>query len=151
MVESPHYSTDFTRFDKLPVRLPVAGRLVYSPHAYFDAGHRFASYEAMKEAYHARATFLLDTGVPLWIGEFGSCQRLACGANAEWFRWFVRLLKEDSRLSWSYWPLNGTQSSGSGRRYDAVETFGLLTTDYRHIAAPEMVEMLRTVERSSAP
>jgi endoglucanase len=147
MVESPHYSTDFTGVDKLPVRLPVAGRLVYSPHAYFDGEHRFESYEEMKEAYRARAGFLLDTEVPLWIGEFGSCQTLQCGANAEWFRWFVRLLKEDSRLSWSYWPLNGTQSSGAGRRYDTVETYGLLTMDYRQIAAPQMVEMLRTVEK----
>jgi endoglucanase len=146
-VESPHYSTDFTGFDKLPLLLPVAHRLVYSPHAYFDASHRFPSYEAMKEAYRARATFLLATGVPLWIGEFGSCQTLACGANAQWFRWFIRLLREDSRLSWSYWPLNGTQSSGVGRKYDAVETYGLLSTDYRQIAAPEIVQMLQSVER----
>ncbi len=145
-VESPHYSTDFTGFDRLPLRLPVAHRLVYSPHAYFDASHRFPSYEAMKEAYRARATFLLDTGVPLWIGEFGSCQTLACGANAQWLRWFIRLLREESRLSWSYWPLNGTQSSGVGRKYDAVETYGLLSTDYRRIAAPEMVQMLQSVE-----
>jgi endoglucanase len=145
-VESPHYSTDFTGFDKLPVRLPIPHRLVYSPHAYFDAGHPFPTYQAMKEAYRARATFLLDTGVPLWIGEFGSCQTLACGANAEWFRWLVRLLREDSRLSWSYWPLNGTQSSGVGRKFDAAETYGLLSTDYRQVAAPEMVRMLRAVE-----
>lgn len=146
MVEGPHYSTDFTGVDKLPVRLPVEHRLVYSPHAYSDAGHRFGSYEEMKQAYGARADFLLETGVPVWVGEFGTCQTLTCGANAEWFRWFVRLLEEDPRLSWSYWPLNGTQSSGAGRKYNAVETYGLLTRDYRGIAAPEIVEMLRGVE-----
>jgi len=27
-----------------------------------------------------------------------------------------------------------------------VETYGLLSTDYRHIAAPKIVEMLQTVE-----
>jgi|SRR5579863_2436038 len=147
MVEGPHYSTDLTGFDTLPVRLPVAGRLVYSPHAYFDGDHRFPSYEAMKEAYRARAGYLLNTGVPVWIGEFGTCQTLKCGANAEWFRWMVRSLQEDRRLGWSYWPLNGTQSSGVGRKYDAVETYGLLSTDYRHVAAPEIVEALRTVEK----
>jgi endoglucanase len=145
-VESPHYSTDFTGFGKLPIKLPVAHRLVYSPHAYFDASHAFASFDEMKEAYHARAGFLLETGVPLWIGEFGACQTLTCGANADWFRWFARLLKEDDRLSWSYWPLNGTQSSGEGRKYDAVESYGLLTTDYRHVAAQEIIEDLRSVE-----
>jgi endoglucanase len=49
-------------------------------------------------------------------------------------------------LSWSYWPLNGTQSSGVGRKYDTVETYGLLTTDYQRIAAPKIVELLRTIE-----
>ena len=38
MVESPEYSTNFTGFDKLPVALPVAHRLVYSPHAYYVEG-----------------------------------------------------------------------------------------------------------------
>jgi hypothetical protein len=42
--------------------------------------------------------------------------------------------------------LNGTQSSGATRKYDAAETFGLLSTDYKQIAAPKVVELLRTVE-----
>jgi endoglucanase len=146
IVEGPHYSTDFTGFDALPVRLPVEHRLVYSPHAYFDAGHSFGTYEEMKQAYESRAEFLLNTGVPVWVGEFGTCQTLTCGANAEWFRWFVRLLADDPRLSWSYWPLNGAQASGAGRKYDAVETYGLLTRDAHGIAAKEIVEMLRAVE-----
>ena len=61
MVESPNYSSDFTSFDKLPIRLKVEHRLVYSPHAYAPADHAFASYEELKEAYDARAGFLLPT------------------------------------------------------------------------------------------
>jgi len=49
-------------------------------------------------------------------------------------------------LSWSYWPLNGTQSSGITRKYDELETFGLLTPDYQHIAAQEIVKLLQTIE-----
>jgi endoglucanase len=148
MVESPEYSTNLAGFDKLPVRLPVAHRLVYSPHAYYDRSHPFATYEELKQAYEARAGFLLhrDPGVPLWVGEFGTCQDLNCGPNSDWFKLFLRLLQENELLSWSYWPLNGTQSSGVTRKYDAVETFGLLSTDYSHIAAPKIVELLRTVE-----
>jgi endoglucanase len=56
----------------------------------------------------------------------------------------VQYLRENN-LGWSYWPLNGTQSSGEGRKYDGLETFGLLSTDYRHIAAPKIVELLRTI------
>jgi endoglucanase len=148
MVEGPEYSTNFAGVDKLPVKLPVKHRLVYSPHAYSIEGHTFANYEELKQAYDARAAFLLhaEPAVPLWVGEFGTCQDLNCDGNSDWFRLFMRLLQENELLSWSYWPLNGTQSSGESRKYDAVEKYGLLSSDYRHIAAPKVVEMLRTVE-----
>ncbi len=148
MVEGPEYSTDFAGFDKLPVQLPVAHRLVYSPHAYYDKSHPFSTYEELQQAYDARAGFLLRAKpeVPLWIGEFGTCQDLECGPNADWFRLLMRMLQQNELLSWSYWPLNGTQSSGTGRKYDSVETYGLLSTDYSHIAAPQIVELLHSVE-----
>ena len=148
MVESPQYSTDFAGFDKLPVTLPVTHRLVYSPHAYDIEGHTFSSFDELKQAYEARATFLLHSKpeTPIWVGEFGACQTLDCGANSDWLKLFIRLLQENPAISWSYWPLNGTQSSGAGRKYDTVESYGLLSTDYQHIAAPKLVELLRTVE-----
>lgn len=146
MVEGPDYSTNFTGFDKLPVRLKVADRLVYSPHAYASPDHVFSNYEELKQVYDARAGFLLHTepAVPLWVGEFGTCQTLNCGAGSDWFKLFVRYLKEND-LAWSYWPLNGTQSSGAGRKYDTVEIFGLLSPDYRQVGAPKVVELLRTI------
>jgi len=148
MVESPEYSTNFTGFDKLPVNLPVAHRLVYSPHAYYVEGQNPSSFEELKKAYDARATYLLHTepATPIWVGEFGACQSLDCGANSDWLKLFIRLLKENPLISWSYWPLNGTQSTGVGRKYDSVESYGLLSADYQHIAAPKIVELLRTVE-----
>jgi endoglucanase len=151
MVESPDYSTNFTGFDKLPVTLKVKQRLVYSPHAYNIDGHPFSSYDELKQAYDARAGFLLHTeqGIPVWVGEFGTCQNLDCGANSDWFVMFIRYLKEN-RLAWSYWPLNGTQSSGEGRKYESIETYGLLSTDYQHFAAPKIIELLRTIEDQPA-
>ncbi len=154
-VEGPQYSTNFTGFDKLPVVLKVPNRLVYSPHAYAPneaSGIRFQSYEELKQTYDARAGFLLhsEPGVPLWVGEFGTCQTLDCGANSEWFGWFIRYLREND-LSWCYWPLNGTQSSGRGRVYDSIETYGLLGSDYQHVAAPKIIEMFRTIGASAAP
>ena len=148
MVESPEYSTNFTGFDKLPVTLPVAHRLVYSPHAYSVEGQNPSTFDELKQAYEARAMFLLHTepATPIWVGEFGTCQTLDCDGNSDWFKLFIRLLKENPQISWSYWPLNGTQSSGVGRKYDSVESYGLLSTDYRRIGAPKIVELLRTVE-----
>ena len=148
MVEGPEYSTNFTGFDKLPVTLPVAHRLVYSPHAYYVRGQDLSNLDALKHAYEARVLFLLHTEpeTPIWVGEFGVCQTLDCGGNSDWLKMFISLLKENPLISWSYWPLNGAQSSGVGRKYDAVESYGLLSTDYQHIAAPKVVELLRTVE-----
>ena len=143
MVEGPNYSTDFAGFDKLPVKVPVEHRLVYSPHAYNN------SYGEHNERYEARAGFLahIEPGVPVWFGEIGTCQKLDCGDNSEWFKLFVRdVLEKNDQLGWSYWPLNGTQSSGVARKYDATETYGLLTPDYKGIAAPKLIEVLRRAE-----
>jgi endoglucanase len=148
-VESPSYSTDFAGFDKLPVLLKVANRLVYSPHAYAFSNpeRRMTSYDGLKQAFDARAGFLLRAKpeVPLWVGEFGTCQTMDCGNGGQWFTWFVQYLRENN-LSWCYWPLNGTQSSGYSRVYDTVETYGLLLTDYQHIGAPKLVDLLRAIE-----
>lgn len=144
MVEGPNYSTDFRGVDKLAVKLPVEHRLVYSPHAYNN------SYGEKDQHYEARAGFLtrMEPGVPVWIGEMGTCQKLNCGENSKWFRLFVRdVLEKNADLGWSWWPLNGTQSSGVSRKYDAVETYGLLTPDYKGIAAPKVVEMLKGIEK----
>lgn len=148
MVEGPDYSTNLTGFDKLPVHLPLPHRLVYSPHAYYDQKYPFSSVDEMKQGYEARVGYLMHAqpAVPLWIGEFGTCQNLSCGGNSEWFRLFVQFLRDNSRLSWSYWPLNGTQSSGVSRKYDAIETYGLLSPDYKSIAAPQIVDLLHTIE-----
>lgn len=150
MVEGPQYSTDFTAFAALPLVLRVAHRVVYSPHAYSFSGHVFQSYEELRQAYDLRAGFLLHAqpAIPLWVGEFGTCQTLDCDENSQWFRWYVRYLQERD-LSWSYWPLNGTQSSGRSRKYGEVETYGLLSPDYLHIAGPKIIELLRTMERPS--
>jgi endoglucanase len=147
MVEGPEYSTNFLGFDKLPVRLNIADRLVYSPHAYNISNHPFSSYDELKTAYDAHAGFLLHTepGVPLWVGEFGTCQTLDCGANSDWFVLYIRYMKEND-LGWSYWALNGAQSTGTSRKYDSIEDYGLLSPDYQHIAAPKLVELLRTVQ-----
>ncbi|MDE3188002.1 MAG: cellulase family glycosylhydrolase, partial [Acidobacteriota bacterium] len=153
MVEGPEYSTNFAGVDKLPVRLKVAHRLVYSPHAYAPPEPGFANYEQMVEVYAGRVGMLMTMkdAAPIWVGEFGTCQKLDCGQNSDWFRLFIRYLKEHPEVGWSYWPLNGTQSSGAGRKYDTLETYGLLTTDYRGIAAPEIVKSFKEIEAPPAP
>jgi endoglucanase len=110
-------------------------------------GHVYASYEDLKQAYGARNGFLphSEPETPIWVGEFGTSQSLNSDPGSTWFILFVRYLK-DNNLSWSYWPLNGTQSSGERRKYDAIEDYGLLTTDYKQIAAKKIVDLLHSAE-----
>ncbi|HET9802444.1 MAG TPA: glycoside hydrolase family 5 protein [Candidatus Acidoferrum sp.] len=151
-VEGPQYSTDFRGAAEKPIVLNIPKRLVYSPHAYASQNIKFQSYEEMKQALDARAGFLLQSepAAPLWVGEFGTCQTLTnCGPDGtpdhQWFLWFVEYLKEKN-LSWCYWPLNGNQSSGQSRKYDTLETYGLLSQDYGTIAAPKIVQLVRTIQ-----
>jgi endoglucanase len=151
-VEGPQYSTDFRGAAEKPIILKIPGRLVYSPHAYASQNVKFQSYEEMKQALDARAGFLLKTepAAPIWVGEFGTCQTLTnCGPDGtpdhQWFVWFVQYLREKN-LSWCYWPLNGSQSSGESRKYDTLETYGLLSQNYGTIGAPKIVQLLRTIQ-----
>ncbi len=114
-------------------------------------GHRTGlnSYEDFRKALDLKWGYMLaaEPAVPVWVGEFGTCQDLGkqnperCGT--QWFPWFVRYLKEND-LSWGYWPLNGTQSSGRTRTYGAPAGYGLLDVDYQRIAAPEVLKMLKS-------
>jgi endoglucanase len=147
IVEGPDYSTNFRDVSALPVRLQVANRLVYSPHDYGMSQKPPSSYEELKTHLDRQWGYLLQTtpATPLWVGEFGICQQPEqCQKYGQWFPWFVRYLKETG-IGWSYWPLNGTQSSGGGRHYDTVENYGLLGPDYRSIAAPDVLKQLSEI------
>lgn len=143
-VEGPQYSLDFTEAGRLPVRLTVPHRLVYSPHDYAWSQPVPQSYEEFKTYLDRRWGYLRtgETATPIWMGELGYCQNPAdCRQYGEWLDFLTRYIAE-SGVSWGWWALNGTQSSGAGRLYGKTETFGLLTTDYRNIAAPDVLKLL---------
>jgi endoglucanase len=147
MVEGVSYSLDFAGATSLPVRLALPNRLVYSPHNYGWSQPVPQSYEEFKHYLDKNWGWLRtgDHAAPIWIGEIGVCQNPAdCRQFGEWFPFLIRYLKETGD-SWSYWALNATQSSGSGRLYGNTETYGLLTTDYRGIAAPEVLKDLEQI------
>jgi endoglucanase len=147
MVEGVGYSLDFAGATGLPVRLTVPNRLVYSPHNYGWSQPVPQSYEEFKKHLDKNWGWLHtgDHAAPIWIGETGVCQNLSdCRQFGDWFSFLIRYIKETGD-SWSYWALNATQSSGSGRLYGNTETYGLLTTDYRGIAAPEVLKELEQI------
>jgi len=147
MVEGTKYSLDFAGAASLPVRLAVPNRLVYSPHNYGWSQPVPQSYEEFKQHLDKEWGWLHtgDHATPIWIGEIGICQNPAdCRPFGSWFPFLVRYMQETG-VSWGYWALNATQSSGAGRLYGNTETYGLLTTDYQYVVAPEVLKQLEAV------
>lgn len=146
MIEGTKYSLDFSGAAAQPIHLTVEHRLVYSPHNYGWSQKVPQSYEEFKQHLDKDWGWLRNgpKAAPLWLGEIGVCQNLAdCRQYGEWFPFLVRYLRE-SGASWGYWALNATQSSGAGRLYGTTEGYGLLTTDYRHVAATDVLKLLET-------
>lgn len=146
MVEGTKYSLDFSGATALPIHLAVEHRLVYSPHNYGWSQKVPQSYEEFKQHLDQDWGWLRSgpKAAPIWLGEIGVCQNLEdCRQYGEWFSFLVRYLRE-SGASWGYWALNATQSSGVGRLYGTTEGYGLLTTDYQHVAAPDVLKLLET-------
>lgn len=137
---------DFSGAATYPIHLAVAHRLVYAPHNYGWSQKVPQSYEEFKQHLDKDWGWLHDghNAAPIWLGEIGVCQNPAdCGQYGDWFSYLARYL-HDSGASWGYWALNATQSSGASRLYGTTEGYGLLTTDYQNVAAPDVLKMLTT-------
>jgi endoglucanase len=148
-VEGPRYSTHLEGFGALPVVLSVPHRLVYSPHSY-GIGVHYASYEELAKSSDERFGYLLHTKmeVPVWVGEFGACQTLACGGGdttGQWMRWWMKYCRERHMANLSYWALNGTESAGTSRKHGKVEFYGLLDPTWQKVAAPEILKLIHAV------
>jgi len=133
---------------KGPDGSPVLGQLVYSAHDYgpdnchdgcpwFNASTTYQSLSAVWKQYWG---YIMDPTAtyhaPVWVGEFGTCNTtLACvqsdlpGTQGQWFGSLVRYI-HDNNMSWAYWSLNGTQSSGDTRQYGANDFYGYLGQDW---------------------
>jgi hypothetical protein len=69
---------------------------------------------------------------PIWVGEFGTCDyQLKCvvdtapGSQGQWFSSLVQFIAE-KHVSWGYWAMNGTESTGGGRVYGTLDWYGFL-------------------------
>jgi endoglucanase len=153
VVESTEYSLNFNGVRSLPVRLSVPNRLVYSPHNYGWSQPVPKSYPEFKAHLDQQWGHLLQgaNAAPVWIGELGVCQKLSdCRQYGEWFPFLVRYIAETG-VGWSYWALNGTESSGATRLYGTPEGYGLLATGYQSVAAPEALKQLEAVGLDPLP
>jgi endoglucanase len=144
IVEGLTYAVDLSPAAERPIELAVRNRLVLSPHTYPWLWSASAA-ELPSTLEAAWAPFLSGPRpVPVWLGEFGT------NATEPAQAWLDQILAtlERTGIGWSWWPLNGTQSSGRTRTPGARETFGLLDAEWRAPANPELSARLRTLARS---
>ena len=114
-----------------PVRLNVAGRLVYSPHDYpasvaYQTWFSDPTYPGnMPALWDKFWGYLSKQGIaPVMIGEFGS--KLQTTSDQQWFQTITGYIKQNS-LNWTFWSLNP----------DSGDTGGLLADDWITVVQPK--------------
>jgi len=152
-VEGTNYALDLTGVAKLPITLNVANRVVYSAHNYeWDFG--LSTYAQFKQRLDHDWGYIITENqpytAPLWLGEFGTCNNAATcvddnNGQGMWFQWLIRYINE-TEISWGYWAVDGTQSSGTGRQYNAPEGYGILNTQWSAPALKPMIDALKTIQ-----
>jgi endoglucanase len=109
-----------------PVKLNIAGRLVYSVHDYpasvnghswFSAANYPANLPGVWDTYWG---YVAQEGIaPVWVGEFGS--RLQTEQDRQWFSSLINYLgKGAGGFNWTFWSWNP----------DSVDTGGILADDW---------------------
>jgi endoglucanase len=150
--EGPGYAADLAGVARQPVRLERSGKVVYSLHDYSWFHPREQPRAAYLEQMHRAGGYLLSERIaPLWIGEFGIGTGSLAGFSGVWWNNFEAWLTEND-VDWCWWALNGTQPRGTvpvvGRhrsRWGDGEGFGLLAPDWRGVANPQVLDILRVM------
>ena len=152
-VEGVNYALDLSGVASLPVQLNVANQVVYSPHDYGFDYSVLTSYSDYVSRITPNWGYLASGSnpQPLWIGEFGTCNSSSgcvsstfSSDNGFWFS-FLASYAQQYGLDWSYWALNGTQSTGSSRTYGSAETYGILNTSWSGSALSALTTQLEAM------
>jgi endoglucanase len=158
------YAADLAGVAGHPVRLERPGQVVYSMHDYSWFHPAGQPRQAYLEQMRRNGGYLLGEQIaPLWIGEFGNdTGSLASfgrapsaqgghAASAVWWGNFEAWVTEND-VDWCWWALNPTQPKGTipaARRHRSnwgdPEPWGLLTPDWRGVANPGVLDLLRSM------
>ena len=124
-----------------PVRLNVAGRLVYSIHDYpasvgSQPWFQSATYpQNLQQIWDTNWGYIQREGIaPVWVGEFGS--RLQTQADQQWFDALIGYLGRGVHgYSWTFWSWNP----------DSGDTGGILQDDWLTVNQQKQ-NSLRTIQ-----
>jgi endoglucanase len=151
-VEGVNYATDLAGAATLPVNLNVPDRLVYSAHDYGFDYSRLSSSADWANQITPRWGYLVTgpTPQPFWLGEFGACNTSDSCVDNVWFASIASYLSQ-YHVDWSYWPINGTESTGASRTFGAPETYGVLSTGWHSAALPSLTSILQELQTHAPP
>jgi endoglucanase len=152
-IEGINYALDLSGVATSPitnsdVRMP--NRIVYSCHQYaWDSPWGVnTTLEELQAIAQRSWSFVLQAPIlqPLWLGEFGIAHSdNIAGLKSSWWQSMVAFVKSKTALHWSYWSIDGTQSSGSGRKYGTPDSFGLLNRFWNTSASKELTRDLQSM------
>jgi endoglucanase len=158
-VEGINYATDLSGVQSLPVQLTVPGQLVYEAHNY---GFDYSNLGGYSD-YLGKITpswGYLATGSnpqPLWVGEFGTCNTADTCINSDsssdggyWFNMITAFMQQYS-IDWTYWAVNGTQSTGNSRTYGDVEGYGILNAAWSGTSNAALIARMKSIMTGAAP
>lgn len=143
------------------VTLQVRHRLVYSPHEWgpwkgplgnFTKTTTFQSFSTTLQRHWA---FVLHPKrqpieAPIWLGEFNTCNfKPGCAGNTKpgsqgmWFQMMIQYLQQNPEISWSYFPINGTNS------LDQPSNNSILDPTWTRPELPALMQRLETIMGTS--
>ena len=158
-VEGISYALDLSGAQNLPVQLSVPNQLVYEAHNYGFDYSNLGGYSDYLSRITPKWAYLVTGGnpQPLWIGEFGTCNTAdtcidsnSSNDGGYWFNMITALMQQYG-LDWTYWAVNGTQSTGSSRTYGAAEGYGILNPSWSGTSNAALMARMQSIMTNAPP
>jgi len=158
IVEGLSYASDLRGVYSLPLKTDRPNRVVYEAHDYSWFHSGLSSCDQLHTDLGNAWGYIITQGqaytAPLWVGEWGTCHTDAscisgnAGSAGFWYECFVKYLQA-ADMDWSWWAMDGTQSSGAGRTWGAEETFGILNLQWNKPAYPALLSQLQSIQNAT--
>ncbi len=157
-VEGVNFALDLSGAASLPVTLNTSNKLVYEAHNYGFDYSGLDGYSSYLNDIQTDIAYLVNgtNPQPLWIGEFGTCNTsttcvdsTSSSDNGYWYGFATEWIQQYG-IDWSYWAINGTESTGSGRTYGSQETYGILNTSWNGSDLATLTSSLQNLQTTGA-